>query len=64
MSDVVTTAFGGKTKQQKAMEKEQKRIAAEALATKIGAIQDNIGTRTRELVSRYGVAGMAGGKGL
>lgn len=57
MSEMVTMAFGGKTKQQKALEKEQAKTAADALATKVESIQSGVGTRTRELVSRYGIAG-------
>lgn len=66
MTEIITTAFGGKTDQQKALEREQARIKASALAEKVSAIQGDVGSRTRELVSRYGVAGVAGmaGKGL
>ena len=62
MGDIVTMAFGGKTDEQKALEKQQKKTAKEALATKIQGIQKNVGSRTRELVARYGVAGMTSGK--
>jgi hypothetical protein len=59
MADAVTMAFGGKTAEQKALEKSQKKTAAEALAQKVTGIQANVGDRTRELVARYGVAGRA-----
>lgn len=63
MTEMISMAFGGKSKQQKALEREQAKTSADALAQKVTAIQGDVGSRTRELVSRYGVAGMAG-KGL
>lgn len=57
MTEMVTMAFGGKTKEQKSLEKQQKKTAAEALAAKVEAIQGGVGSRTRELVARYGIAG-------
>ena len=63
MGELATMAFGGKTKQQKALEKEQAKTAADALSQKVTAIQGDVGSRTRELVARYGIAGTAG-KGL
>jgi hypothetical protein len=55
MGDLFTMAFGGKTDAQKDLERQQKKTAADALATKVTAIQDTVGSRTRELVARYGV---------
>lgn len=57
MGNIATLLFGGKTKEQKALEREQQKTAADALAKKVTALQDDVGTRTRELVSRYGIAG-------
>ena len=59
MGEMISMAFGGKSKQQKALEAEQAKQATDALAQKVTAIQDNVGSRTRELVARYGVAGKA-----
>ena len=60
MAQAISMAFGGKTKQQKALEAEQAKTAADALAQKVTALQDDVGTRTRDLVARYGIAGMSG----
>lgn len=58
--DAVTTAFGGETDAQKQLRKQQKKAAAESMAIKVQGIQNDVGTRTRELVARYGIAGAAG----
>lgn len=48
------TLFGGKTDEQKDLEKAAKAQEAEALQQKLVAIQDDVGTQTRELIKRFG----------
>jgi hypothetical protein len=60
MAGVKTMLFGDDSaakRAQKALEEEQKKAAADALAAKVTSIQGDVGSRTRDLVARYGVAG-------
>jgi hypothetical protein len=57
----VSALFGGETKEQKRARKAQEQEKARAESDRVEAVQQDVGTRTSELIRKYGVRSAGAG---